>query len=118
MAMAQAFLPEIAAGDKRVLVVNGQIVPFMLARIPGDSDFRGNLAQGGRGEAQPVSDIERALVADVGPALVDCGVVFAGLDVIGDRLTEVNVTSPTCVRELDQAFGLNIAAQLFDALEA
>lgn len=118
MAMAQAFLPEIAAGDKRVLVVNGQIVPFMLARIPGDSDFRGNLAQGGRGEAQPVSDIERALVADVAPALVDRGVVFAGLDVIGDRLTEVNVTSPTCVRELDQAFGLNIAAQLFDALEA
>ena len=118
MAMAQAFLPEIDAGDKRVLVVNGEIVPYMLARIPGASDFRGNLAQGGRGEPQPISDVERALVADVAPTLIESGVVFAGLDVIGDRLTEVNVTSPTCVRELDQAFGLNISAQLFDALEA
>jgi len=117
MAMAQAFLPEIASGDKRVLVVNGEIVPVMLARIPGESDFRGNLAQGGRGEAQPVTEVERALVADIAPTLIEAGVVFAGLDVIGDRLTEVNVTSPTCVRELDQAFGLNIAGQLFDALE-
>jgi len=117
-AMAQAFLPEIAEGDKRVLVIHGQIVPYMLARVPGASDFRGNLAQGGRGEPRPVGDVERAIVEAVGPTLVAHGVVFAGLDVIGDRLTEVNVTSPTCVRELDQAFGLNIAGDLFDALEA
>lgn len=117
-AMAQAYLPEIADGDKRVLVVNGEIVPYMLARIPGSEDFRGNLAQGGRGEGRPVTDVERAIVASVAPTLQERGVWFAGLDVIGDRLTEVNVTSPTCVRELDQQFGLNISAQLFDALEA
>lgn len=117
-AMAQAFLPEIAAGDKRVLVVNGQIVPYMLARIPGSEDFRGNLAQGGRGEGRPVTEVERAIVDGVAPTLMAHGIVFAGLDVIGDRLTEVNVTSPTCVRELDQQFELNIAGQLFDALES
>lgn len=117
-AMAQAYLPEIADGDKRVLVVNGEIVPYMLARIPGESDFRGNLAQGGRGEGRPVTEVERAIVAAVAPTLMAHGIVFAGLDVIGDRLTEVNVTSPTCVRELDKQFGLNIAGQLFDALEA
>jgi glutathione synthase len=116
-AMAQAFLPEIADGDKRVLVVNGEIVPYMLARIPGSEDFRGNLAQGGRGEGRPVTDVERAIVESVGPALVKQGILFAGLDVIGNCLTEVNVTSPTCVRELDQAFGLNIAAGLFDVLD-
>lgn len=117
-AMAQAFLPEIAAGDKRVLVVNGEIVPYMLARIPGSEDFRGNLAQGGRGEGRPVTEVERAIVDGVAPTLMAHGIVFAGLDVIGDRLTEVNVTSPTCVRELDKQFGLNIAGQLFDALES
>ena len=117
-AMAQAYLPEITDGDKRVLVVHGQIVPYMLARIPGESDFRGNLAQGGRGEGRPVSDVERAIVEAVAPTLMARGILFAGLDVIGDRLTEVNVTSPTCVRELDQQFGLNIAGQLFDGLEA
>ena len=118
LAMAQAFLPDIKDGDKRVLVVNGQIVPYLLARIPGDEDFRGNLAQGGRGEGRPVTEVERAIVESVAPTLLAHGITFAGLDVIGDRLTEVNVTSPTCVRELDQQFGLNIAGQLFDALES
>lgn len=118
LAMAQAFLPEIAEGDKRVLVVDGEVVPFVLARIPGEEDFRGNLAQGGRGEGQPITATERAIAEAVAPTLKARGVMFAGLDIIGQRLTEVNVTSPTCVRELDQQFGLNISGQLFDAIEA
>lgn len=116
-AMAQAFLPEIADGDKRVLVVNGQAVEFVLARIPGTEDFRGNLARGGRGEGRPLSASDRAIAEAVGPSLVEHGIMLAGLDVIGDRLTEINVTSPTCVRELDAQFGLNIAGQLFDAID-
>lgn len=116
-AMAQAFLPQIAEGDKRVLVVNGQAVEFVLARIPGTEDFRGNLARGGRGEGRPLSASDRAIANAVGPSLVEHGIMLAGLDVIGDRLTEINVTSPTCVRELDAQFGLNIAGQLFDAID-
>ncbi len=118
LAMAQQFLPGIADGDKRVLMVHGQPVPWMLARIPGSQDFRGNLARGGRGEGRPIGKAERKIAAAVGPFLVENGVEFAGLDVIGDRLTEINVTSPTCVRELDQQFETNIAGTLFDALEA
>ena len=118
LALAQRFLPEIEAGDKRILLVDGEPVPYCLARIPQGDEFRGNLAAGGRGEGRPLSDRDRWIAAQVGPELKRRGMLFVGLDVIGDWLTEVNVTSPTCVRELDAQFGLNIAGQLFDALEA
>ncbi len=118
LAMAQRWLPEIDQGDKRILVVDGEAVPYCLARIPQGSDFRGNLARGGRGEARPLSDRDRWIVAQVAPELVRRGLLFVGLDVIGDWLTEVNVTSPTGVRELDAQCGLNIAGLLLDALEA
>ena len=118
LALAQRFLPEISAGDKRILLVDGQPVPYCLARIPQGDEFRGNLAAGGRGEGRALSDRDRWIAAQVGPELKRRGMLFVGLDVIGDWLTEVNVTSPTCVRELDAQFGLNIAGQLFDAIEA
>jgi len=118
LALAQRFLPEISAGDKRILLVDGEPVPFCLARIPQGDEFRGNLAAGGRGEGRPLSDRDRWIAAQVGPELKRRGMLFVGLDVIGDWLTEVNVTSPTCVRELDAQYGLNIAGQLFDAIEA
>ena len=105
-------------GDKRVLVVGGEPVPYALARIPGEGDFRGNLARGGRGVGVELSDRDRWIVGQVAPELKKRGILFAGLDVIGDWLTEINVTSPTCIRELDAQFGLNIAGDLFDALEA
>ncbi|MEE4297039.1 MAG: glutathione synthase [Wenzhouxiangella sp.] len=116
-AMVQEFLPEISAGDKRVLVIGGRPVDYALARIPGSEDFRGNLARGGRGEGRPLSDSDRAIAEAVAPILVENGIYLAGLDVIGDRLTEINVTSPTCIRELDAQFGLNLAGQLFDAVD-
>jgi glutathione synthase len=118
LALAQRFLPEISLGDKRILLVDGEPVPYCLARIPQGDEFRGNLAAGGRGEGRPLSDRDRWIAAQVGPELRARGMLFVGLDVIGDYLTEVNVTSPTCVRELDAQFGLNIAGQLFDAIEA
>jgi glutathione synthase len=117
-AIAQKFIPEISAGDKRILMIDGEPVPYALARIPQGDDFRGNLAAGGKGVGVPLSDRDRWIAAQVGPELVRRGMRFVGLDVIGDWLTEINVTSPTCVRELDAAFGLNIAGQLFDRLEA
>ncbi len=116
-AMAQAFLPEIQDGDKRVLVIGGRPADYVLARIPGNEDFRGNLARGGRGEGRRLGPADRAIAEAVGPTLVEHGIMLAGLDVIGDRLTEINVTSPTCIRELDAQFGLNIAGQLFDAVD-
>lgn len=116
--MAQKFIPEIRKGDKRILMVNGEPVPYALARIPQGTDFRGNLAAGGRGVGQPLTERDRWIAAEVGPELARRGIVFAGLDVIGDFLTEVNVTSPTCARELDAQFGLNIAGMVFDAIEA
>jgi glutathione synthase len=115
-AMAQEFLPRIGEGDKRILIVHGRPVDYLLARIPGDEDFRGNLARGGRGEGRPLADEDRRIAETVGPELVRHGIEFAGLDVIGDRLTEINVTSPTCLRELDAQFGINIAESLFDAI--
>jgi glutathione synthase len=118
LAVAQKYLPEIVDGDKRILLVDGEPVPYCLARIPQGTDFRGNLAVGGRGEGRPLTDRDRWIAGQVGPKLKELGIVFAGLDVIGDWLTEVNVTSPTCARELDKQFGLNIAGQLFDAIEA
>jgi glutathione synthase len=116
-AMAQRYLPEISAGDKRILLVDGEPVPYALARVPAAGESRGNLAAGGRGEGVELSDRDRWICAQVGPALRDKGLMFVGLDVIGDYLTEVNVTSPTCIRELDAIYGLNIAAGLFDAID-
>lgn len=118
LAMAQRYIPEITAGDKRILLVDGVAVDYCLARIPQGDEFRGNLAAGGRGEGRPLSDRDRWIAAQVGPEMKRRGMLFVGLDVIGDYLTEVNVTSPTCIRELDAQFGLNIAGQLFDAIES
>ncbi|MBO9879788.1 glutathione synthase [Xanthomonas sp. D-109] len=118
LALAQRFIPDISAGDKRILLVDGVAVDYCLARIPQGDEFRGNLAAGGRGEGRPLSERDRWIAAQVGPEMKRRGMRFVGLDVIGDYLTEVNVTSPTCVRELDAQFGLNIAGLLFDAIEA
>lgn len=118
LALAQRYLPEIAQGDKRILLVDGVAVDYCLARIPQGDEFRGNLAAGGRGEGRPLSERDRWIAAQIGPEMKRRGMLFVGLDVIGDYLTEVNVTSPTCIRELDAQFGLNIAAGLFDAIEA
>lgn len=117
-ALAQRYLPEILQGDKRILMIDGEPVPYALARIPPADDFRGNLAAGGRGEGRVLSQRDHWIAAQVGPELRRRGMLFVGLDVIGDFLTEINVTSPTCVRELDAQFGLNIASQLFDRIEA
>ncbi len=118
LAMAQRFIPEIASGDKRILLIDGVPVDYCLARVPQGEEFRGNLAAGGRGEGRPLSERDRWIAAQVGPEMKRRGMLFVGLDVIGDWLTEVNVTSPTCIRELDAQFGLNIAGRLFDAIEA
>lgn len=117
-AIAQKFIPEISAGDKRILMIDGEPVPWALARIPQGDEFRGNLAAGGKGVGVPLSERDRWIAAQVGPELVRRGLRFVGLDVIGDWLTEVNVTSPTCARELDAQFGINIAGLLFDRLAA
>jgi glutathione synthase len=118
LALAQAFLPAIVEGDKRVLLVDGEPVPYVLARIPTGKDFRGNLAAGGRGVAQPLSDSDRRIAEAVAPELVRRGMLFVGLDIIGDRLTEINVTSPTCIREIDAQCGTRIAARLYERIEA
>ena len=116
--MAQKYLPEIVEGDKRILVINGEPVPHCLARIPSRGETRGNLAAGGRGEVRELSDRDRWIVAQVAPELRDRGLLFVGLDVIGDYLTEINVTSPTCVREIDQGAGTDIGSMLMDAVAA
>jgi glutathione synthase len=116
--VVQKYIPEITAGDKRILLIDGEPVPYALARIPQGDEFRGNLAAGGHGEGIPLSDRDRWIASQVGPELVRRGLRFVGLDVIGDYLTEINVTSPTGVRELDARFGINIAGLLFDAIEA
>ncbi len=117
-AMAQVYIPEISAGDKRILLIEGQPVPHALARIPSDEDNRGNMVAGAAAVGQPMSRRDHDICEEVGPVLRDAGVLFAGIDVIGDYLTEVNVTSPTGIRELDKQFGLNIASLMFDAIEA
>ena len=117
LALVQRYLPEIVDGDKRILLVDGEPVDYCLARIPQGDEFRGNLAAGGRGEGRPLSERDRWIAAQVGPLMRQRGMLFVGLDVIGDFLTEVNVTSPTCIRELDKQFGLNIAGRLFDRIE-
>lgn len=115
--MAQRFIPEIREGDKRILVIDGEPVPYALARIPAAGETRGNLAAGGRGEGIEINDRDRLIVETVAPYLREQGVLFAGLDVIGDYLTEINITSPTCIRELDNIYNLNIAAILMDCIE-
>ncbi|HLS05985.1 MAG TPA: glutathione synthase [Wenzhouxiangella sp.] len=117
MAMAQEYLAAIEDGDKRVLVIDGKPADWMLARVPSGTDFRGNVARGARAEGRPLTDVERRIALAVGPTLVRHGIQFAGLDIIGDRLTEINVTSPTCVRELDARFDVNILSDLFDAVD-
>ena len=112
--MAQKYIPEIKDGDKRILMINGEAVPYALARIPADGESRGNLAAGGRAEGRPLTEQDWWITRQVGPTLREKGLVFVGLDVIGDKLTEINVTSPTCVQELDKQFGLNIAGLLMD----
>ncbi|MBT8101039.1 MAG: glutathione synthase [Gammaproteobacteria bacterium] len=116
-AMAQLFIPEISLGDKRILLIDGEAVPYALARIPSADDNRGNLVMGAKGQGQELSDRDREICERVGPVLRERGVLFAGIDVIGDYLTEINVTSPTGIRELDRQFDLNIAGQMFDAIE-
>jgi glutathione synthase len=116
-AMAQTYIPEISLGDKRILLFDGEPVAYALARIPSEDDNRGNLVMGATGKGQPLSDRDREICARVGPVLRDAGVIFAGIDVIGDYLTEVNVTSPTGMREIDAQFDLNTAAIMFDAIE-
>ncbi len=116
-AMVQKYLPEIKDGDKRILIINGEPVPYSLARIPSAGETRGNLAAGGSGRAQPLSDSDWALARKVAPELKKRGLIIVGLDVIGDRITEINVTSPTCMREIENAYDINIAEMVFQAIE-
>ncbi|WP_345874158.1 glutathione synthase [Shewanella algae] len=116
-AMAQVFIPEITKGDKRILVIDGEPVPYCLARIPKKGETRGNLAAGGSGVAQPLSESDWAIARALGPELKKRGLIFVGLDVIGDKLTEVNVTSPTCIKEIEAAFDVNITGMLMNAIE-
>ena len=114
--MAQRYIPEIKDGDKRILMINGEPVPYCLARIPMAGESRGNLAAGGTGRTQPLSESDLAIAKQVGPYLKDKGLYFVGLDVIGSYLTEINVTSPTCVREVSRDSGIDVAGQLIDTL--
>ncbi len=115
--MVQQYLPAIKDGDKRILLINGEPVPYALARIPADGETRGNLAAGGRAEGRELTERDRWICSQVGPKLREKGLLFVGLDVIGDYLTEINVTSPTCIRELDRLFNLDIAGDLMTAIE-
>jgi glutathione synthase len=116
--MVQKFLPAIAQGDKRVLVIGGKPVPYCLARIPQGGEVRGNLAAGGKGVAQPLTDADRAIAEALGPILAARGLLLVGLDIIGDSLTEINVTSPTCFQEITDQTGFDVAAMFVDALES
>ncbi|MCW7539569.1 glutathione synthase [Aquabacterium sp. A7-Y] len=115
--MVQRFIPEIVAGDKRVLIIGGEPVPFVLARIPQGSEVRGNLAAGGKGVAQPLDPVDRATATAIGRVLAPRGLLLIGLDIIGDRVTEINVTSPTCFQEIQQQTGFDVARTFVDALE-
>jgi glutathione synthase len=116
--MVQKFIPAIEHGDKRVLVIGGQVVPYCLARIPQGGEVRGNLAAGGKGVAQAISARDQAIAQALGPILAKRGLLLVGLDVIGECLTEVNVTSPTCFQEIFDQTGFDVAAMFIDALEA
>jgi len=114
--MAQQFIPDISNGDKRILLINGEPVSHALARIPAQGETRGNLAAGGRGVVQPLSDRDYWIAQQVGPFLKENGIYFAGIDVIGDYLTEINITSPTCIREISKGTNMDIAGKLIDTL--
>lgn len=116
-AMAQRYIPEINSGDKRILLINGEPIPYALARIPAKGELRGNLAAGGNGIAKQLSEKDYWICREIAPVLQTKGLYFVGIDVIGDYLTEINVTSPTCIRELDEQCGLNIAAKLLDFIQ-
>src|SRR5690554_2163851 len=116
-AMVQRYLPEISEGDKRILIIDGEPMPYALARIPSAGETRGNLAAGGTGRPQPLSDSDWELARRVGPELKRRGLTIVGLDVIGNHITEINVTSPTCMREIEAAYELNIAEKVFEAIE-
>lgn len=116
-AMAQTFVPDISNGDKRILIVDGEVMPYCLARIPAQGETRGNLAAGGTGEPRPLTETDKQIAAAVAPTLKEKGLIFVGLDVIGDKLTEINVTSPTCIREIEAAFDISITGKLMDAIE-
>lgn len=116
--MAQRYIPEIRDGDKRVLIVDGEPLPWVLARVPAPGELRGNLAAGAAGVGRDIGERERWIAGQVGPALKESGVLLAGLDIIGDYLTEINITSPTCIRELDAHFSVNISGRVMDAIEA
>jgi glutathione synthase len=115
-AMIQQFVPQISEGDKRILLIDGEPVPYALARIPTGDEFRGNIAAGGKGVGQPLSERDYWICQQIGETLKQKGLIFVGIDVIGDYLTEINVTSPTCIRELDKQFDLNISGLLMDAI--
>jgi glutathione synthase len=116
--MVQAYLPAIVDGDKRLLLIGGKVAPFVLARIPQGSEIRGNLAAGGKGVAQPLSDTDRAIAEAIAPTLASRGLLLVGLDMIGNKVTEINVTSPTCFQEIQQQTGFDVPAMFVDALEA
>ena len=116
-AMVQAFIPEITEGDKRILIIDGEPVPYSLARIPQKGETRGNLAAGGRAQPQPLSESDWNIARSLGPELKKRGLIFVGIDVIGDKLTEINVTSPTCIKEIEAAYDVSITGMLFDAIE-
>lgn len=115
--MVQRYIPEISQGDKRILLINGEAVPYALARVPAEGENRGNIAAGASTRGQTLTERDRWLCEQIGPALIEKGLIFVGLDVIGDYVTEINVTSPTCIRELDKAFDLNISADLFNCID-
>lgn len=115
--MAQKFIPEIKLGDKRILLIDGNPISYALARVPAEGETRGNLAAGGTGKGIELDDRDRWICEQIGPTLRDMGILFAGVDVIGDYLTEINITSPTCIRELDKQYGLDIAGELIDVIE-
>ena len=116
--MAQKFIPDIVNGDKRILMIDGKPVDYALARIPASGETRGNLAAGGSGVAQELTERDLWICEQIGPTLREKGLIFVGLDVIGDYLTEINVTSPTCIREIDKAFNLDIASDLMNCIQA
>ncbi len=116
-AMAQRYLPEIVSGDKRILLINGSPIPYALIRMPAAGDSRGNLAAGATTQGTQLTDRDYWLCEQVAPALRDNGLIFVGLDIIGNYITEINITSPTCIRELDNIYGINIAGTLFDFIE-
>ena len=116
-AMIQAFIPEITEGDKRILIIDGEPVPYALARIPAKGETRGNLAAGGHAHPQPLSESDWHIAHSLGPELKKRGLIFVGIDVIGNKLTEINVTSPTCIKEIEAAYDVSITGMLFDSIE-